>query len=142
MSIALAHVIWMWSGIVAAALSCLYGFWRGGTTERLGAAIIAIAWTLSLLMTSHAGHGPGTAIMVIDCATAVAFAALSLWSRKIWTLVATACMFNDVLTHLLASATKMSIFDYVTATGLWSGWGPVIALAVGVWLHNRPRAKA
>ena len=132
----------MWSGIVAAALSCLYGFWRGGTTERLGAAIIATAWTLSLLMTSHAGHGPGTAIMVIDCATAIAFAALSLWSRKIWTLVATACMFNDVLTHLLASATKMSIFDYVTATGLWSGWGPVIALAVGVWLYNRRRAKA
>ncbi len=137
MDLYLARMLWMYGGHLAAFLCCTWAFWKGGSPERIGAAIIASGWILTILLTSHAGHGPGQYVVTIDVCTLIGLAVLAIWSRRIWAFFAAACMFNSVMSHFTEALVHFGIYSYVTTIGIWGGWALLICLASGVWGHIR-----
>ncbi len=136
-----AHLVWMYGGDLAAFVCCAWAFWRGGSAERIGAAIVAIGWTLSIVLTSHAGHGPGIFVVSIDTVMLASFVALAIWSRKLWTFFIAACMLNSETSHFTEHLIRFGMYSYVTAIGLWGGWGLLICLAAGTWGHIRQQKR-
>ena len=126
------NFLWVYGSAFLACLCCIWAFWQGGRVEKYAAAIIFVAWVLSSLLQSHNGKGPGIWVELIDIVVLILFAALSLWSRRIWTLFITACQLDAVASHLVAHLTHFGVFSYLTATGLWGGEGLLIALAFGI----------
>ncbi|MEI9903976.1 MAG: hypothetical protein WDN06_08335 [Asticcacaulis sp.] len=139
----IAHWIWNYGGDLAMAACCTAAFRRGGPVERRGAAILLAGWILTLLVVylriERAQHGIHYVLFAIDSVVLVAFTWLSLWSRRLWTVVLAAFQLNDVLTHLAALSPKMDTFTYITALGIWGGWGLVAVLGWAVWDHDRRR---
>ena len=136
----IAHYVWTWGGNVAAALVCAFAFWRGGPVEKRGAAIILAGWLLTLLVVYlhiERIHGVHYYIMAIDTAVLIGFTALSLRSRRLWTLFMAAFQLNDVMTHFAAFVPGMDTYTYVTAIGFWGGWGLIFILTWGTWDHMR-----
>lgn len=133
----IAHQIWRFGGHIAAFVCCTWAFWRGGVHERTAAGLIAAGWLLSALLTSRTGHGPGIYVVSIDVIILLAFFALAVWSRKLWTFFLAACMLNSVLSHFTEHLIHFERFSYVTAIGFWGGWATLICLATGVNGHIR-----
>lgn len=133
----LIALVWAKGGDIAAVIVCMWAFLRGGPVERYGAAIISVAWTLSFFLTSHAGNGPGVAVITIDIVALFLFAVLAIWSRRMWTFFATGAILNAVVAHLVRALTKFAVFGYVTTTGFWTGWIVLICLAFGILGYRR-----
>ena len=131
----LINLIWMWTGAVLAIVVSGWALWRGRAAERWGAAILLTGWCLSMLMQSHSGHGPGVAVVVIDTVCLIAFVGLSLWSRRIWTIFMAACQLDAVISHFAVGLSgHIGGWAYITALGIWGGYGLVFALAAGmIW---------
>lgn len=93
------NLAWQLGNFALAILCCAGAWFRGGPTERRGAAIILISWALSLLLQSHAKTGPGLWVNIIDVIVLGLFFKLSLDSRRLWTLFACACQLDTVASH-------------------------------------------
>jgi len=88
-------------GWTALALTCAVVFWRGERPERLGAALIAVAWLLTpLVELRRSWFEPQLGILAVDVATLVALVALAFRSRRYWAICASAFQAIAVLTHL------------------------------------------
>ena len=136
----IAHWVWTYGGELAAAVCCALALWRGGRAEKYGAIILLVGWALSLVairLHMDALHGVHYTLFAIDGLALIAFTALSLWARKLWTLMISAFQLNDVATHFAAFAPGMDTFTYLTLVGFWGGWAIIFALAWGVWDHER-----
>lgn len=141
----IAHLIWAYGGDLAAAISIAFAFWRGGLPEKWGAAILAIGWILSEVVDRlHLDplRGVHYFLFANDSVALVAFLAVSLWSRRLWTVFMTAFQLNDVATHFVAMASHMNTYTYITAIGFWGGWALVFVLAWGTWDHVRRQRLA
>jgi hypothetical protein len=123
---------WVWIGTTLAVLCCLWAFVRGGPIERYGAAIILVGWFLSLWLQRRGQDGPGFAVIAIDIVTLIAFAILSGWSRKLWTMLLTACQIDAVMSHFTSLQLAVGGWSYFTVLGIWGGYGLIISLALGV----------
>lgn len=112
---------------------------RGGRVERLGIALFAGGWLLSLgvQMLTPPALLP-LALAPIDLAVMVALIALTWKSPRPWPAVA--CGFQAIA--LAAGAAKWlepSLNPYVYLGLLAAaGYGAVGALAIGAWLHPVP----
>ncbi|ESQ74257.1 hypothetical protein ABAC402_14925 [Asticcacaulis sp. AC402] len=129
-------IVWTVGGNIAAAVCCLWAFWRGGTFERWGASILAVGWILTMIA-KQPGMGPNAIIVGIDCAALLAFVVLALWSRRIWVFFAAACQLNAVFSHFAHHFTDFGIYSYATANGFWGGWALIFCLAAGVASYRR-----
>lgn len=142
----IAHLVWTYVGDLAAAACGVFAFWRGGPPEKGGAAILLAGWVLSALAVylhvDYVAHGVRYVLMGLDVLGLVGFVALSLWSRRLWTVFMAAFQLNDVMTHVAAYWPGMDNYTYVTAIGFWGGWGLVFTLAFGVTDHIRREKKA
>lgn len=131
--------LWAGGGHVAAALCSVWAFWKGGTPEKVGAAIIGIAWVISPLAVQFE-NGYGFALASVDLSAAVALSILALYSRLKWTFFAAALMINSFVGHIAHLFTDYTIYSYQTAVTFWGGWGCIICLAMGV--HGHAKAQA
>ena len=70
-------------------LCCLYAMLRGGPPERIGAAIFATAYILSLIAASSGGaryEWVEVGVFAVDVAMLLALLALALRANRFWTL--------------------------------------------------------
>lgn len=124
-------VVWTSGSNIAAAICCLWAFWRGGTVERVGAGVIGLAWALTVLV-KDPNMGPNLAIVWIDIALLAGLVALAMWSRRIWVFFAAACALNAVFSHFAKSFTDFGLYSYASAAGFWGGWALLVCLAAGI----------
>jgi hypothetical protein len=127
----MAH-FWVWFGTTLAVLCCTWAFWRGGSVERYGAAIVLSGWLLSLWLQKRGDDGPGVAVIIIDITMLIAFAILSGSSRRLWTMLITACQIDAVVAHFAMIHLDVDGWSYFTVVGIWGGYGLLVSLALGV----------
>lgn len=132
------HLGWVWGGRALLAFCILAALLRGGAPEKWGAAILFLSWISTPLLDDHQ---PFTwAIFWADIAAFVALAVLAIVSRRLWAMVAAACQAVCVAVHIMVLMGPMiKTWAYYTATGLWGGTAPLVALAVGILALKRPR---
>jgi len=88
-------------GWFAVALTCIAAVWRGERPERLGAALIAIAWALTDLVEQRNNWlEPQYGILTVDIATFIGLAAIAFAYRRAWAICAASFQAVAVLTHL------------------------------------------
>ena len=139
----IVHFIWGWTGNVLMLIVGIWALWRGGRTERWGAAIMAIGWVVTPLVQTHRFNGIDPGIFTVDLLVFLALTALSLWSRRLWTLFAAAFMLDDVASHFaFGMASHIGGWAYITALGIWGGYGIIFALAAGMRTVERQRSQA
>lgn len=111
--------------------------WKGGPTEKKGAALIATTFLLSPILTKFDGPGPGIYVQVLDTLLFVGFVALALKSRRLWVFVLCMCAMNGLITYVAAGYKAFSMYAFVTATGFWLGYALLICLAFGIIDYQR-----
>jgi len=119
--------------IVAAALA----LWRGGGWERATAAVLILVWIGSTLMPFDSLNPPWV-IMGLDGATLLFLLYLALYSKRQWTLWATAFQFLLMANHLaFVRFHELEQWAYVTAYYVW-GDAVLLSLAAGaLWPRRR-----
>lgn len=132
------YYAWAYIALILNVIVCLYASVRGGPAERCGAIIYLIGWLATTLVSKTGFTSIQLGILVVDTLGLVAFIALSLWSRKIWTILMAACQLDAVASHIAALlAPQFSYVSYITVIGFWGGYGLMICLAIGTYSHQR-----
>ena len=122
------------------AACCTYAFWRGGTPERIGAAIFIVVTILTGLAASSARPSFASmeaGILLVDTGMLFAFLLLALFSRRYWPLWMTGLQAVQVAVHAAQMASpEMMPWVYAVAQGIWSY--PMMAILIlGTWRHRR-----
>jgi len=133
----LVNIIWVYGGLAWATLVCGAAVIWGGWAERTFGITLWIAWVLSLILFVPGPDGPGIATTLIDSTALVVFAVVSFRSRKLWTLVATACQLDDVMSHVGAEAVHFQLYSHIVAAGIWGGEALLFCLIAGTIGHRR-----
>lgn len=137
----LAHVIWVWGGDQACFLCVVWAIWKGGPTEKRGAALIAFTWILSTIVTQFDGPGPGAYVRTVDILFFISFVALALQSRRLWVFIACMCALNGLITYFATGYKAFSMYAFVTATTFWLGMALLICLAFGIMDYQRTQKR-
>lgn len=129
------HLLWVWGGYAGILLVSLFAFRRGGWAERSAAAAILFTWVLTPLVQNH--FDPTVLGIAIDGATGIVLTAISLKSRRIWSLFAAASVWGAFTCHFMAGVfSQIGYFSYITALGLLGGIYLIIGLGIGVLEHQ------
>ncbi|BEV13156.1 hypothetical protein ATDW_36520 (plasmid) [Asticcacaulis sp. DW145] len=128
--------IWVLIWVVELAICCGLVLWRGGPVERTGAAIIFIAWLLSVVLQVRGNASPGIGVVLVDIGTLIALSILSARSRRLWTMFAVACQLDGVAAHFADFFSTLGPFGYFTALGIWSGDALIVCVISGVIGYN------
>ena len=112
--------------ITASALAV----WRGGGWERATAAVLVLTWIGTALAPFDSTTPPWVAI-TLDGATMLFLLYLALYSKRQWTVWATAFQFLLMANHLaFVRFHELEQWAYVTAYYVW-GDAVLLALIVG-----------
>ena len=123
------------SSIYAVSLTLLIAaaglaVWRGGGWERATAAVLALTWVGTALAPFDPARPPWVAIS-LDGATMLFLLYLALYSRRQWTIWATAFQFLLMANHLaFVRFHELEQWAYITAYYVW-GDAVLLALIVG-----------
>lgn len=128
----LAHLVWVYTGYVAGVLCGIWAVWKGGSTEKQGALLIAIGWILSPILTRLDGPGPGAYVQTLDVMCFFVWIALALHSRRLWVFVLCMCMLNGLVVYFAIGRLAIGLYAYMTAIGFWLGYAQLICLAFGI----------
>lgn len=125
-------------GLAAMPLVCGFALWRGGGPERRAAIAIAVAWIGSVVVDVDAWRGVQWGIMAIDVVLLAYLAALTVASRRVWLLFATAIQLLIVATHgAFVIDPAVGNVGFFSAYYLWS-WLVLACLAWGAAVAPRP----
>lgn len=132
---------WAIGGLVFSAVTIIYAHLKGGDVEKRIALVYAFCVAASYLLNlSPYDH---LLTFVLDLLFFIYIFIESLRTRKIWILCAAAFMLNSLLVQLISfSLDEKFTFGLATITGIWSGKGFTLALALGVLSVHKPFAKA
>ena len=133
--------IWAWGGLALATSVYAAALIWGGSTERMIAATLWVAWVVSLLVESHGSKGPGDQVILIDVCVLLIFIAVSLKSRRLWTVFAAASQVDDVASHFGARLLHWGLYSYITATGIWGGYFLIGCIVAGIVNHQQRRRR-
>ena len=119
--------------IIAVALAV----WRGGRWERATAAVLVLTWVGTALAPFEPTKPPWVAI-ALDGGTLLFLLYLALYSRRRWTVWATAFQFLLMANHLaFVRFHELEQWAYVTAYYVW-GDAVLLALVAGaIWPTRR-----
>lgn len=140
-TLAVPHSFW----ILAISLICGGALWKGGPSEKLGAAIMYGAWLATFFARNDGDrHSLQYGAFLIDAVMFAALVILALRSDRFWPMFAAGFELLSVVTHVtrLADA-KIGPWVYFTATHLW-GYLTIGALGLGTvtyWLNNREQPE-
>lgn len=130
------HRIWVFSGYVLIVLTGGLALWRGGWAERSAAAIILVAWFANPFLQSNS-YRPSHWGLLVDVAVTVSLIAIANYSRRFWSLFASASMLGALICHLAhLFSFPIGRFAYLTIVGLHGGLYLAIALGFGVLEHE------
>lgn len=131
------YYTWAYLALILGIVVSLYALVRGGPAERIGAVIYLAGWLATTFVQTMSG-GVEWGIMAVDTAGLVAFVALAVYFRKIWTLLIAACQLDAVASHVAALlAPQFSYVTYITVISFWGGYGLMACLAAGTYSHRR-----
>ncbi|MBU4136897.1 MAG: hypothetical protein KJ690_10835 [Alphaproteobacteria bacterium] len=118
--------------IVSAAVA----LWRGGPWERTTAAVLVLTWIGTALAPFDPARPPWVAI-ALDGATLLLLLYLALYSKRRWTVWATAFQFLLMANHLaFVRFHELEQWAYVTAYYVWGDAVLLCLIAGALW---RPR---
>jgi hypothetical protein len=107
------------------------------TARRFGFAFLA-SWVASLVISKIGFLKVSPAMFCIDSATMVYFVWVSLRSRRIWTLVASAFMTLIVASHVATAIDyRLAINTFKLSMALWS-YGILACIGFGTWASRSP----
>ncbi|MBA3050036.1 hypothetical protein [Brevundimonas sp.] len=121
--------------IVSAAVA----LWRGVPWERTTAAVLVLTWIGTALAPFDPARPPWVAI-ALDGATLLLLLYLALYSKRRWTVWATAFQFLLMANHLaFVRFHELEQWAYVTAYYVWGDAVLLCLIAGALW---RPRRAA
>ncbi len=128
--------------LVLLILSAALAVWRGGGWERATAAVLAVAWIGSMLKPFDFLNPPWV-IIGLDGSTLLFLLYLALYSKRQWTIWATAFQFLLMANHLaFVRFHELEQWAYVTAYYVW-GDAVLLSLVAGVlWPARRTAPEA
>jgi hypothetical protein len=110
--------------------------WRGGPWERTTAAVLALNWVGTALAPFEPSRPPWVAIG-LDSVTMLFLLYLALYSRRSWTVWASAFQFLVLANHLtFVRFHELEQWAYVTAYYVW-GDAVMLSLIAGVFGRAR-----
>lgn len=133
----LAHLVWVYAANVACTLCVIWAMWKGGPTEKQGAALLAFGWIFTTIVTRFDGPGPGIYVQILDALCFLMWVVLALHSRRLWVFVLCMCMLNGLVTYFAISHQIFGRYAYMTAIGFWLGYAQLICLAFGIVDYRR-----
>ena len=130
----MVEFLWQWCGHALIIFFGAWALWRGGKTERLGAAFILIAWFLTPIVQTRGVIGLDLGTTTIDALLLLVLTWLSISSRELWALLASSSQLLCVIGHFSSALSpNIGMFTYVTGNGFWGGYMLIFALAIGVF---------
>ncbi len=134
--------IWAWGGLALATIVCVAALIWGGSTERMIAITLWVAWVVSILVETHGPGRPGILVILIDVFVLFIFIVVSLKTRRPWTLFAAASQVDDVASHFGAQLLHYGVYSYITATGIWGGYFLIGCIVAGILGHQTRQGRA
>lgn len=138
------HELVAYGGTALAVLLGALAAWRGGWAERSAAAVVLTAWFLTPVVQKT--FAPGLPLILLDSLQAATLFVISVWSRRIWSLLITACATAGVTSDvagLLAPHTLKMAWAYVVTTQLLYGFFVAFCLGLAAleceYLRRRQR---
>lgn len=111
------------------------------SARRIGAAVL-VAWLGSQLLDSNNAYKTDLAMLALDAATLVYFVWISIRSRRLWTVIASAFMAIIVASHVATTIDlRVTIDTFKVSMAIWS-YGILLCLAFGTWSGWRERRRA
>jgi hypothetical protein len=125
--------------LVLLIVSAAVALWRGGPWERTTAAVLVLTWIGTALAPFDPARPPWVAI-ALDGATLLLLLYLALYSKRRWTVWATAFQFLLMANHLaFVRFHELEQWAYVTAYYVWGDAVLLCLIAGALW---RPRRAA
>jgi hypothetical protein len=123
---------------------CGYAAWRGGSPERVGAAIFVAAVVFTRIAVSGAATRYSSieaGILVVDTLTLAALLVLALRANRFWPLWVTALHVIGTAAHAVKLVDPTVIrWAYAFALAFWS-YPMLFLLVIGTWNHQRRLAR-
>jgi len=127
-------------GWTCLALTCVAAAWRGGRAERLGAAVVAVAWVITALVERrHDWLEPQYGILAVDVVTLLALAAIALRARRNWAICAAGFQAIAVLTHLVFLINPAALYRAYYMSNFSIGFLLLGAILAGVIFERSNR---
>jgi hypothetical protein len=128
--------------LVLLVVSVACAFWRGGQWERATAAVLVLTWIGTALAPFRATEPPWVAIG-LDSGTMVFLLYLALYSKRRWTIWATAFQFLLLANHLaFVRFHELEQWAYVTAYYVWGDAVLLSLIAGALWGARQPSQAA
>ncbi|TAJ63815.1 hypothetical protein [Brevundimonas sp.] len=125
--------------LILLIVSAAVALWRGGPWERTTAAVLVLTWIGTALAPFDPARPPWVAI-ALDGATLLLLLYLALYSKRRWTVWATAFQFLLMANHLaFVRFHELEQWAYVTAYYVWGDAVLLCLIAGALW---RPRRAA
>ncbi|HWU15695.1 MAG TPA: hypothetical protein VN157_16980 [Caulobacter sp.] len=128
--------------LILAILVCGLAMWRGDRAARwVGAAFLA-DWLGSLLVYRRDPYHADYGILAVDTVTLLFFVWISIGTRRIWTVVASAFMAIIVASHVAVMIDlRVTLGTLFISMAMWS-YGVLACIAFGTWAARRGRGHA
>jgi hypothetical protein len=108
--------------------------WRGRWTEKSAVAVVLTAWFVSPLV--QKSYTPGMPLIAVDMVEMLALFTISTFSRRIWSLMITACATGGLVSDLadvLAPPEHKMAWSFVISADFLGGLFVVVCLGFAVW---------
>lgn len=128
--------------LILAVLVCGLAMWRGDRSARwIGAAFLA-DWLGSLLVHRQQVQSADYGVLAIDIAALAAFIWISMRTRRLWTIIASAFMAIIVASHVAVMIDlRVTINTLKASMAIWS-YGVLACIAFGTWAGGRRHGHA
>ncbi|HWW28199.1 MAG TPA: hypothetical protein VNZ85_20110 [Caulobacter sp.] len=128
--------------LILAILVCGLAMWRGDRAARwVGAAFLA-DWLGSLLVYRRDPYHADYGILALDAVTLLFFVWISIGTRRIWTVVASAFMAIIVASHVAVMIDlRVTLGTLFIGMAMWS-YGVLACIAFGTWAARQGRGHA
>jgi len=130
-------ILAQWLGWFSLALTCVAAVWRGRRPERLGAALVGVAWVLTLLVEQRRDWlGPQVGMFVVDLMTLAGLAALAYGCRRGWAICAAGFQAVAVLTDVVFRINPAAFYRAYYMSNFSIGFLLLGAILVGVFFER------
>ena len=125
-----------------AILICGLAMWRGDEAARWSAAAFLAGWFGSLLIYRRDAYSTNYGVLALDFLTMLVFVWVSVRTRRIWTIVASAFMAIIVTSHIAVIIDlRVSLFTFWMGMAMWS-YGVLACIAFGAWTSRHVPDRA
>lgn len=123
--------------LIIAVLVCGLAMWLGDRPARWNGAAFLAGWLGSLLVNRHDAYNADYGILAVDALTLAVFIWISVRTRRIWTIIASAFLAIIVASHIAVIIDlRVSLNTLRVGMAIWS-YGILACIAFGAWAGYR-----